>query len=604
LSIIQETMEPVFLLPDELDYELYIRKRYNISNAREKTKLLGDILKREEKGYDSPPVGLLGKATIDSEILTCREKLSNIKKNIENIDPSASKSRLHHVRDRLGRLIDGAQSTTTDIEVNTLLDILEETWNSLEPSEGRKTTLSNNEGELLRNQKENSVEENLMEKMMKIPTSQLPPPICPNTSENCNQTNNEDKTEQANHVNPLPTSNQDPVQGLQTALGSILLEYLTARQPQQQRNPRPSPVSHWKFSYSGESGPLKLSEFLPKVEMHATADHLSDRDLLDSAVFLFEGEVARWWQSARGNYTSWGQVAKDLKTNFAAPEDDLQVQRKILDRRQSQDEPFCVYVADMQNFFSSLSFVLSEQQKLTFVKGNMLPFYIEHLALISVNTVQELIVYCGLLETTRQRLKQLQPPAQAVPLVTTNENQQPQVGTDEVLEISAQASNSNRESHSSSNNQNFDRRLFSNRTFRENQNYSSFRNSNRNNYPSNNAGRTGGFRYQSRYQNRSNFRNNFGRNRQTFRENQNFGSERDNFRRNDENRQQTERNQENSNHSSEVEINQCRNCRNYGHSSENCFSVPPSRNSEDRARNRTDRSSTQTSVTRSNNPFL
>lgn len=43
-------MDPIHLLPDELDYELAIRGVFNLGTSRQKTKCLREFLKREEEG--------------------------------------------------------------------------------------------------------------------------------------------------------------------------------------------------------------------------------------------------------------------------------------------------------------------------------------------------------------------------------------------------------------------------------------------------------------------------------------------------------------------------------------------------------------------------
>ncbi len=585
-------MEPVHLSADEIDYELQIRNKVSGANIREKTKLLAEILKREEKGYDVSPTGLLETATAETELQICKEKICNIKVNLASVGWKPSKTKIKHVQDRLNRLMDMPLSSSLEFELESLTNFVNETARLGELSEIKKGAQISIPGS------ERSKETNLVQidqiqgefnsdqplpfsiastnQKSDIPktlpifdneqslVNSLQPPIQPQIH------SNNDCTSRNSNQN-LNKSNEEDEE-LATALGSSLLSLLQAQQKQLHHNqPRPSPVSHWKFTYSGEAGNLKLSEFLSKVEMHAKADHLSDTDLVDSAVFLFEGEVARWWQSARNNYSSWKQVALALKSGFSAPEDDLQIQRKILDRRQTQNEPFCVYIADMENLFSNLTFTLSEQQKLTFLKGNMLPFYIEHLALTPVNSVRELIIFCGLLEKTRQRLQQLQPPTVAAPLVATAvESQQTQNVQNEISEISQQNNTLNARSQISGNtdNRNSHRASNQNRGPRGNNNfYSNFR-------PRRDG--NGNF-WNSRTFSRSNFYDNSSRNFQNTRDRQNFGNV--NSRRDYGNRPRQNRGQENNRNESSRNFNNtpCRNCGYYGHSAAICFPAPANR---------------------------
>jgi hypothetical protein len=117
-------------------------------------------LKREERGYDDIPEGLLENATAGSELEICKCKFSDIMKNSSNVEAKVTKTRLLHVRERLERLIDGAQSSTTELEVKVLLNSLQEFSNSFDLAQRKKIGVSES---FIRDE---------------IP-AQLPPPISP-----------------------------------------------------------------------------------------------------------------------------------------------------------------------------------------------------------------------------------------------------------------------------------------------------------------------------------------------------------------------------------------------------------------------------------------
>jgi hypothetical protein len=625
-------MEPVYLLPDEVDYELLIRKRANVINAREKTKLLTDILKREEKGYDIPPKGLLEAATPQGEIDVCKEKICELKKNLSGTGQKQLKTRLLHVQGRLKRLLDTSISTTQVMDAKSLLDSAVELERVVDLAEKKKGNnvpdpfsefenddiATNPKTPFVNLSPSSSSTSNIVfpkalssELSQTVSTNNGPGPShqnyfnsmidnenqkpvtpTPTTLQHISQTSHTPSATQWPNSGPENISDfQGNPQTKETDLGEVLLAFLQRQQIPQQSHPKSSPVSHWKITYSGEEGTLKLSEFLAKVEMHAKADHLSETDLVDSAVFLFEGKVARWWQSARKNVSCWSQVVSALKAGFAAPEDDLQIQRKILERRQTQDEPFCVYIADMENLFSNLTFTLSEQQKLTFLKGNMLPFYIEHLSLTPINSVKDLISYCGLLERTRQRLIQLQPPSLAVSTVATGvENQQIKSDKAEIAEISTRSDQrENGQNSRNSGGQNYNRTSNQNRGPNRNSNFrsdSSFRRGRNDNYRSSRT------YYRSNNYSRNNRDNHS--NQQNHRQDNRSGEERNrnNFTRNFNN-------------------TPCQNCGNYGHSAAICFPPPTNENEAAESRqirnnsqNQTSQNTPLNSTSNSTNPFL
>lgn len=71
-------MDPIHLLPLELDYELEIRGVFNLSTGRQKTTCLREFLKREEEGERTISQERLDKLNSTEEIIACGQSLENV----------------------------------------------------------------------------------------------------------------------------------------------------------------------------------------------------------------------------------------------------------------------------------------------------------------------------------------------------------------------------------------------------------------------------------------------------------------------------------------------------------------------------------------------
>lgn len=101
-------MDPVHLLPEELNYELAIRGVFNLTNSRQKTQCIREFLRREETGEQTIVEPRLGQLNPTSEIAICAQILGEIEIAIQDrefnpVSRTDCRSRLVHVISRIKR---------------------------------------------------------------------------------------------------------------------------------------------------------------------------------------------------------------------------------------------------------------------------------------------------------------------------------------------------------------------------------------------------------------------------------------------------------------------------------------------------------------------
>lgn len=160
--------------------------------------------------------------------------------------------------------------------------------------------------------------------------------------------------------------------------------------------PKSSSVSKWSVHFDGN--PKTVFSFIERVTELALSRKVSDQDLFNSAVELFVGDAFVWFRSVKNVVTDWDSLVARLKSDFLPPntEDDLWNQIKA--RKQKKHESITIFIAQIENLFKRLSKSPAEPTKVKHIRQNLLPVFINQLALVEINTVSELIKLCKKLE--------------------------------------------------------------------------------------------------------------------------------------------------------------------------------------------------------------
>lgn len=157
------------------------------------------------------------------------------------------------------------------------------------------------------------------------------------------------------------------------------------------------PVYKWDVRFSGDKN-SDLVSFLERIEELCTSRHVDKKDLYASAADLFTGNALTWFRSVRHSVNDWNSLVTLLKQEFLPSDYIDSVWEQIRNRLQRPGEPTHIFVAVMDNLFGRLGHFVAESTKIKYLRKNLLPHYINHLALMPINSVSELITYCRKLD--------------------------------------------------------------------------------------------------------------------------------------------------------------------------------------------------------------
>lgn len=120
--------------------------------------------------------------------------------------------------------------------------------------------------------------------------------------------------------------------------------------------------------------------------------------MFNSAAELFIGDAFIWYKSIKHSVNSWQSLVDRLKRDFFHSDHEDNIWDQIKQRKQKRNESVAVFIAHLQILFSRLSNAPAESTKIKHIRKNLLPDYITQLALVEVNTVDELSKHCRKLE--------------------------------------------------------------------------------------------------------------------------------------------------------------------------------------------------------------
>lgn len=171
---------------------------------------------------------------------------------------------------------------------------------------------------------------------------------------------------------------------------------------------RSVPVHRWNLTFSGESNGLSVHNFLERVDELQQARNISDRELFEQALDLFEGKALLWYRANRVRFSDWKGLAKLLAQHYQPPDYKTRLFQDIMSRTQGPSESIVEYLACMTAMFKRYGKV-SEDLKLDILIKNLAPFYMMQLP--TVDSLQELETECLKLEVKKYRAENYSPPS-------------------------------------------------------------------------------------------------------------------------------------------------------------------------------------------------
>lgn len=422
------------LLSDELTYELKSRG-YDLGDGtvKDKRRLLREAIRNEHLG-----IGNAIDVNVDAkqELTICATKLEELFGDIQEFDVSNRdneysriKSRLIHVQGRLGRI--KVTNSETQAEHNKLSDLINELIGTLE--EIYVTARSSN-GE----PRENNVS------LIDHPTPPMsaslldePIPLVPNSSLVNEHPRDVDNVPRGDLINlgqgREPT--EQPRQNVISQIGSVVEQNPTSRgvsfhsndninrvaqkiksltcnrQPDVGKHFETQPVavnstlqervypscayaskfidvSRWKLSFDGTSS---VTDFLERLEEMRISRDVSKDQLFNSLAELLEGDAAIWYRFARNRIRSYDEFREVLCSSFLPTNYEERIREILRHRTQAATESLVVYVAYMENLYSKLKDKPSEESRVSYIKGKLLPHLQLALAGKGIKTLDALI---------------------------------------------------------------------------------------------------------------------------------------------------------------------------------------------------------------------
>lgn len=173
------------------------------------------------------------------------------------------------------------------------------------------------------------------------------------------------------------------------------------------------PVKDWGVKFSGDGQGLSINAFLEAVEELRQSRNTTTRELFNSAFDLFRGPALTAVRALRREVFTWEELVKELRAEFEPRDYEDRLWEEIRRRTQGAEESIGVFTAVMDNYFHRLPTVPSEQERLKIIKKNMLPYYLDRLALHEVRTVKDLVKLGRQLEDAKWKIESHRPPSAA-----------------------------------------------------------------------------------------------------------------------------------------------------------------------------------------------
>lgn len=154
------------------------------------------------------------------------------------------------------------------------------------------------------------------------------------------------------------------------------------------------PVSKWNIAkYSGDDQGLRLNEFLELVQALSLAEHVSERELFESAVHLFTGSALKWYMTQRstGRLMNWEHLVFELRRTYMHPDLDALIKMKIYQRRQQKQESFHEYYFEMEKLFRTMCVQIPEHEKVAILQQNMRVDYKRQMTFIPIQDLETLV---------------------------------------------------------------------------------------------------------------------------------------------------------------------------------------------------------------------
>lgn len=159
------------------------------------------------------------------------------------------------------------------------------------------------------------------------------------------------------------------------------------------------PVYKWGVTFDGSTS---VRAFLERVIELSRARNVSEEVLFESSIDLFSGQALIWYRSIKHRVSTWSELSIELENAFLSPNYDEELLDEIKMRTQGRLEPVSIFSAAMLNLFNRLTTKLTDREQLRIIRRNLLPKYVERLALVEISSTADLISLCRKIDEASQ----------------------------------------------------------------------------------------------------------------------------------------------------------------------------------------------------------
>lgn len=166
------------------------------------------------------------------------------------------------------------------------------------------------------------------------------------------------------------------------------------------RGNRSMSVLKWNLKFCGESKVMSIHTFLQRLPELRVARNISEVELFEQALDLFEGRALLWYRANRSRARNWKELTTLLIRYYEPPDYRSRLLQEIMARTQDSVESIVDYLSCMTAMLERYGNV-SEELCLDIIVKNLAPFYV--MQLLEVSTLAELEEECLKLEVRKYR---------------------------------------------------------------------------------------------------------------------------------------------------------------------------------------------------------
>lgn len=159
--------------------------------------------------------------------------------------------------------------------------------------------------------------------------------------------------------------------------------------------------------FEGSDDDISVNAFIEQINEICDARNISKEHIFKSITLLLQGDAKIWVKSQIAEHTvyDWSSLCAGLRKQFLPPKYNTRLWEQIKNRKQQSSEPIGIFVAYMNQLFNYLTIPVSNYAKLNIIKENITDYLKDKLALIDLNSQEELIDICSKLENNRDLIR-------------------------------------------------------------------------------------------------------------------------------------------------------------------------------------------------------